>query len=91
MAFFQTGNFEGGFEAAKKSIQFNPRFSVSRAFLTAVLVGLGRISDAEAEAQRVLALDPGFGIRQFSVTVGIEPRVYEPLSAAWRRAGLPDA
>jgi TolB-like protein len=90
LAFFQTCNFERGFEAANKSVQFNPRFSVSRAFLTAVLVGLGRKSDAEAEAQRVLALDPGFSIRQFSVTVGIEPRVYEPLSAAWRQAGLPD-
>jgi hypothetical protein len=49
-----------------------------------------RKSDAEAEAQRVLALDPGFNIRQFSVTVGIEPRVYESLSVAWRQAGLPN-
>jgi hypothetical protein len=52
--------------------------------------GLGRKSDAEAEAQRVLALDPSFSIKQFAVTVGIEPRVYEPLAAAWRRAGLPN-
>jgi TolB-like protein/Tfp pilus assembly protein PilF len=90
VAYFHTTDFAKALEAASKSVQFNPRFSVSRAFLTAALAGIGRKSDAKAEAQRVLALDPGFSIRQFSVTVGIEPRVYEPLSAAWRQAGLPD-
>ena len=91
LAYFHSNDFERSFEAASRSVQFNPRFSVSRAFLTAALVGLGRKADAAAEAQRVLALDPGFSIRQFSVTVGIEPRVYEPLAAAWRQAGLPDS
>ena len=90
VAHFHTDTFEKSFEAASKSVQFNPRFSVSRAFLTASLVGLGRMSDAEAEAQRVLALDPSFSVKQFAVTVGIEPRVYEPLAAAWIRAGLPN-
>jgi TolB-like protein/Tfp pilus assembly protein PilF len=91
VAYFHTDAFEKSFEAASKSVQFNPRFSVSRAFLTAALVGLGRMSDAEAEAQRVLALDPSFSVKQFAVTVGIEPGVYEPLAAAWKRAGLPSA
>ncbi len=89
LAYFHTQEFERALEAAQKSVQFNPRFSVSRAFLTAILVGLGRIPDAQAEAQRVLALDPGFSVRKFSVTVGIEPRVFEPLAAAWVTAGLP--
>jgi tetratricopeptide (TPR) repeat protein len=90
VAYFHETDFEKAFEAASKSVQFNPRFSVSRAFLTAALVGLGRTSEAKAEALRVLALDPEFSIRQFSVTVGIEPRVYGPLSAAWEAAGLPE-
>jgi TolB-like protein/Tfp pilus assembly protein PilF len=90
VAYFHKADFERAFEAASKSVQFNPRFSVSRAFLTAALVGLGRTQEAKAEAQRVLALDPEFSIRQFSVTVGIEPRVYGPLSAAWKAAGLPE-
>ena len=89
LAYFHTNDLEKAFEAANKSVQINPRFGVSRAFLTAVLVGLGRTADAAAEAQRVLALQPGFSIKQFSVTVGIEPRVYEPLAAAWKQAGLP--
>jgi TolB-like protein len=90
VAFFHMRDFESGFEAASKSVQFNPRFSVSRAFLTATLIGLRRKPDAIAEAQRVLALDPGFSISKFAVTVGIEPRVYEPLAAAWKAAGLPE-
>ena len=90
VAHFHTAAFEQSFEAASKSVQFNPRFSVSRAFLTASLVELGRMSDAEAEAQRVLALDPSFSVKQFAVTVGIEPSVYEPLAAAWIKAGLPN-
>ena len=90
LAYFHMRDYERAFEAARKSIQFNPRFSVSRAFLTAALVGLDRKADAKAEAQRVLALDPGFSVRQFSVTVGIEPRVFEPLADAWKAAGLPE-
>ena len=90
LAYFHTNDLEKAFEAANKSVQINPRFGVSRAFLTAVLVGLGRTAEASAEAQRVLALQPGFSIKQFSVTAWIEPRVYEPLAAAWKQAGLPD-
>jgi hypothetical protein len=54
-----------------------------------VLVRLGREEEANAEAQRVLSLDPTFSIRRFSVTVGIEPAVFTPLAEAWRSAGLP--
>ena len=82
LAYFHTNDVEQAFEAATKSVQINPRFGVSRAFLTAALVGLGRIAEARAEAQRVLALQPGFSVKQFAVTVGIEPRVYKPLAAA---------
>lgn len=90
LAYFHTGDYQRAFEAASKSVQFNPRFSVSRAFLTAALVGLDRNGEAKAEAQRVLALDPGFSTKQFAVTVAIEPRVFEPLAAAWKAAGLPE-
>jgi hypothetical protein len=62
---------------------------VSRAFLTAILIRLGREEEAKIEAQRVIALDPTFTIRRFSVTVDIEPAVFMPLADAWRAAGLP--
>jgi TolB-like protein len=89
ISYFHTGRPEEALEASRFSVQLNPRFSVSRAFLTAVLVRLGRLEDAKAEAQRILALDPTFTIRRFSVTVGIEPAVFIPLADAWQTAGLP--
>ena len=75
---------------ARRSVQLNPRFSVCHIFLTSALVGLGRIEEAKAEAQRVLALEPAFTIRRFAVTAGFEPKVFTRLSEAWRAAGLPD-
>lgn len=89
ISYFHTKRYEEAYEASRCSVQLNPRFSVSRAFLTAILSGLGRVDDAKAEAQRVVALDPTFSIRRFGVTVGIEPAVFTPLADAWRKAGLP--
>ena len=90
ISYFSTGEPEASHEAAQRSVHLNPRFSVSRAFLTAALVGLKRMEEAKAEAERVLALDPTFSIRRFAVTVGIEPRVFQPLADAWKAAGLPE-
>jgi tetratricopeptide (TPR) repeat protein len=89
ISYFHTKHYEDAYEASRCSVQLNPRFSVSRAFLTAILIGLGRSADAKAEAQRVIALDPTFSIHRFGVTVGIEPNVFTPLADAWRKAGLP--
>jgi tetratricopeptide (TPR) repeat protein len=91
ISYFHTRRYEQAHEASRCSVQLNPRFSVSRAFLTAILIGLGRTDDAKAEAERVIALDPTFSIRRFGVTVGIEPTVFTPLANAWRQAGLPAA
>jgi TolB-like protein/Tfp pilus assembly protein PilF len=89
ISYFHTERYDEAQEASRCSVQLNPRFSVSRAFLTAILVRLGRDDEAKVEAQRVLALDPTFSVRRFSVTVEIEPAVFAPLADAWRRAGLP--
>lgn len=76
-------------EAATRSVQLNPRFSVSRAFLTAALSRLGRDTAAQAEAQHLLDIDPGFSTKRFSVTVDIESSVFAPIARAWEKAGLP--
>jgi TolB-like protein len=89
ISYFHIGRYREAHEASGCSVQLNPRFSVSRAFLTAALVRLGRNDDAKAEAQRVLSLDPTFSVRRFSVTAGIEAAVYTPLADAWCEAGLP--
>jgi tetratricopeptide (TPR) repeat protein len=89
ISYFHTGRYEEAYEASRSSVQLNPRFSVSRAFLAAILVRLGRDEQARIEAQQVIELDPTFTISRFSVTVKIEPAVFVPLAAAWREAGLP--
>lgn len=89
ISYFQLEQFERAYEVAKRSVELNPRFSVSRAFLTATLARLGRSEAVQAEAKQVLALDPGFSVEKFAITVGIEPRVFSPMADAWRIAGLP--
>jgi len=89
IAYFHLRQFEQAHDAAKRSVELNPRFSVSRAFLAAVLAELGRDAEAKAEAGRVLALDSTFSVNRFLVTVGIKDQVFRPLVSAWRAAGLP--
>ncbi len=91
ISYFHLRQFDRALDAATRSVELNPRFSVSRAFLAAVLAELGRDTEARTEAGRVLALDPTFSIDRFLVTVGIEDRVFRPLVNAWRAAGLPQS
>lgn len=89
ISYLHTGQFADAHEVAISSVQLNPRFSVSRAFLVASLSQLGRLEEAGDETRRLLDLDPAFSIRRFSVTVDIEPAVFRPIAEAWQRAGLP--
>ncbi len=89
IARFCSGQFEEAHDAARRSVQLNPRFYVCHLFLAAALVKLGSLDEAKREAQKVLALDPAFAIGRFAVTVGFEPTVFTPLAAAWEAAGLP--
>jgi tetratricopeptide (TPR) repeat protein len=89
ISYLHMGQFADAHEVATRSVQLNPRFSVSRAFLVAALSRLGRLEEATAETRRLLDIDSAFSIRRFSVTVDIEPVVFLPLAEAWQRAGLP--
>jgi TolB-like protein/Tfp pilus assembly protein PilF len=89
ISYLHLRDFNRAYEAAVRSVQTNPRFSVSRAFLTAALMQLGRGDEARGEARQVLALDPTFSVKRFSVTVDIEPSVFAPIAQAWQQAGLP--
>ena len=90
ISYLQLDRFTEAHDAARRSVQINPRFSVSHAFLTAALVGVGNLDGAKEQAQQVLALDPTFSVRRFAVTVDIEPRVFAPMAEAWHKAGLPE-
>ena len=89
ISYLHTRQFAQAYEVATRSVGLNPRFSVSRAFLTAALSRLGRREEAASEARQLLAIDPGFSVRRFSVTVDIEPAVFAPIAEAWQQAGLP--
>ena len=89
ISYFQLEQFDKSHDVARKSVELNARFSVSRAFLIAGLARLNRAAEAAAQAKQLLALDPGFSIEKFAITVGIEPTVFSPMAEAWRTAGLP--
>jgi tetratricopeptide (TPR) repeat protein len=90
MSYFVTGQYEPSRDAARLSVQLNPRFGVSHLFLAAALVRLGHDGEAKRMAQRALALEPAFTIRRFSALMEHEPAVFKPLADSLRQVGLPD-
>lgn len=90
ISFLHTQQFEAAHEVATRSVHLNPRFSVSRAFLAASLIRLGREQEARNAVRQLLSIDPEFSIRRFSVTVNIDPSVFNPFAEAWRKAELPE-
>jgi hypothetical protein len=49
---------------------------------------VGRLADARAEAERVVALDPTFTMQRWSVTVGQVAAVFGPIADTWRWLGI---
>ena len=62
ISYLHMRQFTEAYEVATRSVQLNPRFSVSRAFLTAALSQLGRDDEAQGEARQLLTIDPDFSI-----------------------------
>jgi TolB-like protein len=90
ISYFVMGEHRSSHDAARLSVQLNPRFSVSHLYLAAALIHLGDKEEANRVAQRILALDPAFTIRRFSVLAGFEPAVFLSLADTLRQLGLPD-
>ena len=86
---FQLGRHEEAANAARRAAESNPDFAGSHILLAAALAKLGRAEAAKAAAMHVLALQPSFSAREFCAAVGIAPLLAEPLTDAWRQAGLP--
>jgi TolB-like protein/DNA-binding SARP family transcriptional activator len=86
---FHRGRYEEACRAAYRSVQANPRHSITYVQLAAALAKLGRLQDARAAAARVLELHPTFRYsRQFS-GVNCEPTLASSLGDALHAAGLP--
>ena len=90
IAYFHTQRYGDAADAARKVIDANPGYSLSRAILAAALMRLGRVEEAKAAARAVLECQPSFTIRGTLVNVGLEPTVFRPLADAWREVGLPE-
>lgn len=87
---FRLARYELAYASAQRAVELNPEFSVPYAYLAAALVRLGRDQEAKAAVRTILALDPGFTIGRFGVTVGLNREVFADFVEAWRRAGLPE-
>ena len=90
MGYFHLGRYDEACRAAYRSVQANPRHSITYVQLAAVLAKLGRLNEARAAAARVLELHPTFRYsRQFS-GVNCAPALASSLGDALRAAGLPE-
>jgi TolB-like protein len=89
LAYILLGRYEEAANAARRSIQSNPDFSVSHTLLAAALAKLGRIDAARSEAKQVLTLECSFRVRGYLAAVGAVPALAEPLADALHQAGLP--
>jgi adenylate cyclase len=87
---FQQARYEGAAQAARKSAQSNPGFSIPHLCLVSALAKLGRIDEAKAAAARVLELQPGFRTAEWCAALDPAPAIAEPLTEALRAAGLPE-
>ena len=83
------GRYDEAANAARRSVQSNPRLSVTQSMLVAALAKLGRKEEAKAAAARMMALEPSFSISRFCTAIGMVPALKEVLTVAWREAGLP--
>jgi len=84
------GNFVEAASAASRASAANPRFSVPRYLHAAALVRLGRLDEAKAIAEVLLALQPGFTISGLVAGNITTPERMEMLAEALHRAGLPE-
>jgi serine/threonine protein kinase/tetratricopeptide (TPR) repeat protein len=84
------GNFIEAASAASRASAANPRLSVPRYLHAAALVRLGRLDEAKAMANVVLALQPGFSISGLVSGNAAAPERMRMLAEALRRAELPE-
>jgi len=90
MGHFHRGRYDEACRAAYRSVQANPRHSITYVQLAAALAKLGRLDEARTAAAKVLELHPTFRYsRQFS-GVNCAPALASSLGDALRAAGLPE-
>ena len=91
ITYFGLGRYEMSVNEFKKALARNPTGQYERMWLAATYAKLGRIEDAEWEAQELLGLDPQFSLNRISKVLPFkDPAQLELLLAGLRKAGLPN-
>ena len=90
VAYFHTQRYGDAVDECRSALDANPHFSITHGVLAAALMRLGRVEEAKVAAQSVLKCEPSFTIRGTLRIIGLEPAVFEPLTAGWRELGLPE-
>ena len=88
------GDYEAALSLYRRAKELNPNYPTGRFNMAAVLVELGRLDEARAEAQAGLALNPGFTLRRYRdgaqsdnpVFLKGRARIIEDM----RKAGVPE-
>jgi adenylate cyclase len=89
IAYLPAQRYEEMLEASRQSERCNPHFSIPPALMAAALIRLGRISEANIEARRVLDLEPSFSIQKGSAKLGLALEMHMAFADVWKEAGLP--
>jgi tetratricopeptide (TPR) repeat protein len=90
-AHFALGDYAAAAAAFERALERNPDFIVARRELAASYAHLGRIEDAEWEAQEILALEPGFSLsRERRRVIFRKGDDMDRYIAGLRKAGLPE-
>jgi tetratricopeptide (TPR) repeat protein len=89
IAHFSRKRYNDAVAAARKALDYNPRFSAGHAYLAAALLRHGETAEAKSAARDVLQLEPTFTIRGLR-GAELEQTVFSSFAAAWRQLGLPE-
>ncbi len=85
---FSRLQYKNAVDAARKILDYNPRYSVGYAYLAAALLRNGQTAEAKSAAHDVLALEPTFTIRGLQ-GAELDPIVFRGFAKAWHELDLP--
>lgn len=89
-AHYVNGDFETALAWSRRALLHNERHSPTYRTMAACLVALDRVGEACAIAQKILALEPTFGLRAFAARTPLSGAILETYLSRLRLAGLPE-
>lgn len=90
-AHFMIGQYEEAISWLKKALHVSPNFLPARAFLAACYSSLDRQTEAAAEAEEIIRINPEFNLDSYVKTLHYKDKSdVDRYIAALRKAGLPE-